>query len=182
MGATLCIENCTDRTIVVHLEQISIRYWALIEPHKKIVWEPDQFRLHQGLYTLRAIDVVTSQDYEPPNHARETFKVITGSILIGGAGMGAIVCCALLATPAAPAIVLGVGAGATAVACGVGAAASGGAFNRAKYKADSATRGFSLVGNGSKYQVKRRNDGKLQWEKVSILLYEVFHSVYTLLT
>ena len=170
MGAILCIENNTDRTIVVHLEQISIRYWALIEPHKKIVWEPDHqpFRLHQGLYTLRAIDVVVSQDYQPPNDVTETFKVITGSVLIGGAGVGAIVCCVLLATPAAPAIVLGVGAGAAAIACGVGAAASGGVFSRAKYKADSATRGFSPVGRGSKYRVTRTDAGKLQWEKVGV--------------
>lgn len=171
MGATLCIENNTDRTIVVHLEQISIRYWALIEPRKKIVWKPNNFHLDQGLYTLRAIDVVASPDYQPPNHVKETLKIVTGSILLGTGGVGAIVCTALLATPAVPAIILGVGSGAVAVACGVGAAASGGAFSRAKYKSQSTTRGFALVGRWSKYRVSRTPtlaDGsqKLHWEMV----------------
>lgn len=167
MGAILCIENSTDRTIVVHLEQISVRYWALIEPRKKIIWEPDQFHLDLGIYTLRAIDVVASPDYQPPSYTAESFKLITGSVLIASAGVGVILCGALLATPAAPAIVGGVGAGATAVACGVGAAASGGVFSKAKYKTESVTKPFALVGRGSKYRVSLTTNRKLQWEKVS---------------
>ena len=75
--------------------EISVRYWALVELRKRIVWEPDQFHLDRGLYTLRAIDVVASLVYRPPNQVTETLKVITGSVLIGGAGVGTIVCCAL---------------------------------------------------------------------------------------
>ena len=97
MGARLCIENSTNRPIVVQLEHISVRYCSWVKPGRHI-----RFRnIDQGVYTLRAIDP-TSLDYVAPNMTKENIKAIIGGLLIGAGGVGLIASTCLLYTSPSP--------------------------------------------------------------------------------
>ena len=165
MGASLCIENTTDRPIAVHFEQISVRYWALIPANKRVLWQPAHIHLDRGAYTLRAIDA-TSMSYKPPNMKLETAKAVVGGALIGAGGAGILVSIPLFAVPGVALSVAGVGVVGAAVAAGVGAAA-GAASGSREYKS-GVMRG-ARIGSETKYVVRCNTDGQaeLQWEKVS---------------
>ena len=96
MGAKFCIENKTNRPIVIQIEQISVRYCCWIEPRKRAVWHPDRkgTLLHQGFYTLRVID--PSLNYKPPNMKVENGKAVIGGILIGVGGAGIVASAAMM--------------------------------------------------------------------------------------
>lgn len=167
MKARLCIENSTDRPVAAHLEQISVRYWGLIPPSKRIVWDPVNVRLDRGIYTLRAYDA-TSLNYKAPNMKKEKAKAVVGGVLLAAGGVGAIASIPLFAVPGvALSIAGGAVIGAAAVA-GVTAAAAGGATNILQLEYKCGIKRGSVVGKATKYVVKCNDKQELVWEKVSI--------------
>jgi hypothetical protein len=172
MKARLCIENTTDRPVAAHLEQISVRYWGLIPPAKRIVWDPEDVRLHRGIYTLRAFDA-TSLNYKAPNMKKEKAKAVVGGILLGAGGVGALVSIPLFAVPGgALTIAGGVVIGAAAVA-GATAAAAGGATNALQLEYKSGVKRGVVIGKDTKYMVKCNDKQELVWEKVSVKLVHI---------
>ena len=169
MKARFCIENNTDRPVAAHLEQIPVRYWGLIPPSKKLIWDPENVQLDRGIYTLRAFDA-TSLNYEAPNMKKEKRKAVIGGILLGAGGVGALVSIPLFAVPGgALTIAGGVVIGAAAIA-GTAAAAAGGATNILPLEYKTGVKRGAVIGKDTKYIVKLvdTNDKKeLVWEKVS---------------
>ena len=162
MKARFCIENTTDRPVAAHLEQISVRYWGLIPPAKRIVWDPEDIRLHRGIYTLRAFDA-TSLNYKAPNMKKEKAKAVVGGILLGAGGVGALVSIPLFAVPGgALTIAGGVVIGAAA------AAAAGGATNVLQLEYKSGVKRGAMIGKDTKYIVRCNDKLELEWEKVSV--------------
>ena len=164
MGAGLCIENSTDRHIAVHLEQISVRYWALVPAKKRIIWAAsDTVHLDQGVYTFRAFDAA-SITYQPPNMKKETAKAVVGGLLIGAGGAGLAVSIPLFAVPGVALTVAGVGVVGGVVAAGAAAAVASGS----KELKTGVKRGVR-VGKATKYVVKANPDKQeIEWEKVGL--------------
>ena len=167
MKARLCIENTTDRPVATHLEQISVRYWGLILPMKRIIWDPEDILLDRGIYTLRAFDA-TSLNYKAPSMKKEKAKAVVGGVLLAAGGVGAIASIPLFAVPGvALSIAGGVVIGAAVVA-GATAAAAGGATNVLQLEYKSGVKRGSVIGKATKYMVKCNDKQELVWEKVSV--------------
>ena len=166
MGAGLCIENSTDRPVAVHLEQISVRYWALIPPDKRVIWNRENIRLDQGAYTLRAFDA-TSLNYKPPNMKKEKAKAVIGGVLSGAGGVGVLAASIpLFAVPGAALTIAGAGVVGAAVAAGAAAAAAGGVASGSLEYKSGVKRGVR-IGKATKYVVNCNDKQELEWEKVS---------------
>ena len=164
MGANLCIENDTDRPVVVHLEQISIRYWALVPAKKRVLWKSDELHLDAGAYTLRAIDANT-RNYKPPDMKKEKAKAVVGGILIGVGGAATLaVSVPLFAVPGVALTVAGVGVVGGAAAVGVSAAVGAAVHESKEYR--PATKRGARIGKATKYVVKCTDKEQLEWEKV----------------
>ena len=163
MGAGLCIENATDRHIAVHLEQISVRYWALVPAAKRVIWsQSETVHLDKGAYTLRAFDAA-SANYKPPNMKKEKAKAVAGGLLIGAGGVGLLASIPLFAVPGVALTVAGVGVVGGVVAAGVGAAAVGGS----KELKSGVKRGVR-VGKATKYLIMKNHEKQeIEFVKVS---------------
>lgn len=176
MKARFCIENTTDRPVAAHLEQISVRYWGLIPPAKKIIWDPENVQLDRGIYTLRAFDA-TSLNYKAPNMKKEKAKAVVGGILLGAGGVGALVSIPLFAVPGGALTIAGGVVIGVAAAAGAAAAAAGGATNVLSLEYKTGVKRGAVIGKDTKYIVKlvESNEKKeLVWEKVSQELLIIF--------
>lgn len=165
MGANLCIENATDRPVAIHLEQISVRYWAVIPAKKRILWSSENTHLDRGAYTLRAFDA-NSRSYRPPNMKKEKAKAVVGGMLIGAGGAATLaVSIPLFAVPGAILTAAGVGVVGAATAVGVSAAVGAAASESREMK--SGVKRGARVGKATKYVVKCTEQlNQLEWEKV----------------
>ena len=123
MGAKLCVENKTNISVAVLLEQISVRYWARVPPQSMVIWHPDKFHVDQGIYTIRAVDA-SSQTFESPDMRRETAKAVGGGVLMGIGGAVFLTGLALIAVPGLGVVLTGIG-GAMAFVGGAGATGAG---------------------------------------------------------
>ena len=164
MGAGLCIENSTDRHIAVHLEQISVRYWALVPSKKRIIWAAsDTVHLDRGAYTLRAFDAA-SATYQPPNMKKEKAKAVVGGLLIGAGGVGLVASIPLFAVPGVALTVAGVGVVGGVAAASAAAAAVGGSK---EMELKTGVKRGVRVGKATKYVIKvNREKQEIEWEKV----------------
>ena len=123
MGAKLCVENKTNIPVAVLLEQLSVRYWARVPPQSKVLWLPDYYHVHRGIYTVRAVDA-SSQTFESPNMKKENAKAVGGGVLMGIGGATLLAGLALIVVPGLGVVLTGIG-GAMAFAGGVGATGAG---------------------------------------------------------
>ena len=168
MGANLCIENATDRPVAVHLEHISVRYWALIPAKKRVLWNAENVHLDQGVYTLRAFDA-NSRSYRPPDMRKEKAKAIVGGVLMGAGGAATLaVSIPLFAVPGVALTVAGAAIVGGAAAVGVSAAATAAATELKEYK--SGVKRGARIGKRTKFVVKCIDQRQLQWEKVRVIL------------
>ena len=165
MGANLCIENATDRPVAVHLEHISVRYWALIPAQKRVLWNAENIQLDRGAYTLRAFDA-NSRSYRPPNMKKEKAKAVVGGVLMGVGGAATLVSIPLFVVPGVALTVAGVGVVGGAAAVGVSAAV-GAAVNESRSEYKSGTKRGAPVGT-TKYVVNCTDQRQLEWEKVCV--------------
>ena len=156
MGAKFCIENKTDRAVVIQIEQISIRYCCWIEPGKRTMWHPNRKgpQMHQGIYTLRVIE--PSLNYKTPNMAVEDAKTVVGGLLIGAGGAGIVASAVLIGVGIS---IAGIVVGATAVGVASIATATGGFLctcTAREYR--PAVKRALCVGRGTKCEIRHNNN------------------------